>query len=159
MKGLRDIHSLFEAESMHVEPLITAGAGNDGVEVDGRTVDRLGLTAIVAGEERLSDRGQSASVVIPYSTTLASDKTLTIAVQLQDSPDGSVWTDRGAAQSDVITDPTTGATYAGAMKFRFADFHLRDRYVRAQITATLSASATDTAIYAAALIVGNLQEL
>ena len=160
MKGLRDITSLFQAEPMHNEPTITAGAGNDGSEVDGLTVDRLG-GATTAGETRLSDRGQSAAVVVGYSATLASDETLTIAATLQDSPNGSAWTDipDGADVSDVITDPTTGATYTGAMVFRFPDFHLRDRYVRGQFTATLSASGTDTCIYGAVLVVGNLQEL
>lgn len=158
MKGLRDIFSLFETELLHIEPLITAGAGNDGVEVDGIDLDRFGATPL-AGEVRLSDRGNSAAVVVAYSTVLASGETLTIAVQLQDGPDGSAWTDFGDAQSDVITDPTTGATYTGTMKFRFTDFHLADRFVRAQITATLSAGATDTAIYSAVLVVGNLQEL
>ena len=158
MKGLRDIYALFQTELLHIEPLLTAGAGNDGVEVDGIDLDRFGATPL-AGEVRLSDRGNSAAVVIAYSTVLGSDKTLTIAVQLQDGPDGTNWTDFGDALSDVITDPTTGATYTGTMKFRFLNFHLADRFVRAQITATLSAANTDTVIYSAVLVVGNLQEL
>jgi len=144
---------------MAAETLVTAGAGDDGVEVDGIAVDRFGLTGITAGETRLSDRGQSAAVIVSYDTTLGSDDTLTMAVQLQDSPDNSAWADQGAAQSDVITDPTAGAAYTGTMVFRFADFHLMDRYVRGQFTATLSAGATDTVQWSAVLVVGGVQEL
>ncbi len=158
MKGLRDIFSLIEAEALHSEPTITAGAGNDGVEVDGLSIDRFG-GAVTAGEERLSDRGGSAAVVVNYKTTLASDKTLIIACQIQDSPNDSDWTDQGDPLTDTITDPTTGATYRGAMAFRIPDFHLLSRYIRGQFTATLSAATVDTCVYGACLVVGNIQEL
>ncbi len=158
MKGLRDIFALFETEPMHNEALLTAGAGNDGVEVDGLAVDRFG-GAVTAGEVRLTDRGQSAAVVVGYTTTLASDKTFILAIQIQDSPNNSDWTDQGDPLTDTITDPTTGATYTGSFSFRVPNFHLRARYIRGQFTATLSAANTDTLLYGAVLVVGNLQEL
>lgn len=155
--GLRDIFSLFESDHLHADAVIAGGA-KDAVEQSGAGLDRQG-GLVTAGEVRLTDVGNSAAVVVSYATTLASDATMTLAIQMQDSPDDSVWTDRGTAFSDVITDPTVGATYTGTMAFRFDDLHLRDRYIRAQCTVTMSAAVVDTMDYGVALIVGNIAQI
>lgn len=132
-----------------IPALITAGAGNDGVEVDGASIQRTGLSG---------GPGNSAKFLIPYSTTLADTETLTVAANIQDSPAGSSWTDFGTAfASAVLHTSSGGSTHTGVVELD-VDLTAADDYIRIQVTATLSASGTDTVSLGAVAVIGGQQE-
>lgn len=136
------MHSLSRDLNGSVFPLVaaafvtvTAGGGADGVEADGLTIDRQGL----------SDQFSSIDFLVGGSGSLASTETATVSMTIQDSADGSTW-------ADVVSD-TTVATATDATNGERAAGHLGvdltkcRRYVRCQVTVTMSASVTDTFAY------------
>ena len=62
----------------------TAGGAGDAAEVDGLTID----------QQALPTKFNSVDFEIVAKAVLAEDKTLTVTGNLQDSADGSAWTDR-----------------------------------------------------------------
>lgn len=123
-----------------------AGSGDDATEQDGETIQRTAQT---------QGPFNSLKVVFPYSTTLADTKTLTLVANLQDSPDGSVWTDiTGATLASAVVETASGAqTLHGEVEINLDLTEVKD-YVRAQITPTLSAASLDTAIVGAVFVFG-----
>lgn len=145
-----DIGAFLMAAVALIPATITAGAGNDGVEVDGPTIDRNGFNHLAQG----------GKLIIAWDTTLAAAATLSLAANMQDSPNNSTWTDvldnyaGGAlANAVVATGPGGGGTLRGVSVIDFALDQL-DRYLRAQVTANLSAANTDTVRIAAVLVMG-----
>lgn len=125
---------------------ITAGAGNDGVAVNGDIIDRTTV-----------GYAKSAFVVVHGVTTLASSETLTCAVTIQHG-DASNLSDAAtlhtfAAASVGLTGVQTAAAWQ-----RKVDFDLTNakRYVRAVVTTNLSASGTDTSAASACWVFGGL---
>jgi hypothetical protein len=144
----RDIYSQIQAARALPNSTATAGGAGDNTEVDGPTIDRTALT----------DRGQSAALFLNYPPALASAQSLAVSVQFQDSADGSSWDDLGAAQVQTVLGGA-GGTFTGVLKYRYTNFHLARRYVRAQVTPNLSASGTDTSGISGILVVGGQDEL
>lgn len=108
---------------------IIAGAGDDGVLQNGRAVNRLNYLSCV--------------LTVVVSAVLASSETVSITAQLQDSADGSTgWANYGdpLAITEVAAD---GADENGEVEL---DVNLSGakQYIRANITITMSAGATDT---------------
>lgn len=123
---------------------VAAGTG-DNTEASGPYADRL-----IAGK----GHAQSAKLIISYSATLAADKTLSITASIQDNAANSGnGTDFGAAlaKTVVATGASGGSTETGTIELDF-DISSAERYVRAQITPDLSATATDTATISAAWV-------
>lgn len=119
----------------------TAAGSGDNTEVDGATLDTAALSA----------RANSVVFVVQARATLTADKTLTVTANLQDSANGSNWTD--------ITDPavilTLTATGGGTGRIGY-DLTRARRYVRIQATPDLSHSATDTATISGIAVFGGL---
>ena len=67
--------------AIHDAEVITAGAGNDNVEVSGNYVSRKGANG--------SEVPLSGKLIISFKAVLAEDKTLTIAANLQDAVDAA----------------------------------------------------------------------
>lgn len=115
----------------------TVTTGNDGAAVNGLTIDRnlfvpLALSALVAVEVSL--------------TTLGDDDTVELVLTAEDSADGSTWTALDIGPPDTARAVVYDATHEGsnvAANFK-AQLGAARRYVRFQVTPTLSASATDT---------------
>lgn len=122
----------------------TAGGTGDATAVTGATIDRQGF-----GSGKLS---------IAYLTTLAATKTLSFAVEYQDSADGSTWNTAVAIQASTVA--ATGALTASVGKVEFSvDLTGLQRYVRFNFTPDLSNTATDTALCAATFVLGGADEL
>ena len=132
-----DIGSVIEGKFALIPNAVTAGAAGDGTEQDGAWIDR---------DDRLS-----AVFVIPFSTTLAEGETLTLAANLQDATasDGTGAADYGDAYAAAVvaTGGTGGSTETGEIEIN-VDLGGANRYVRLQVTPTLSATGTDTAAIA-----------
>lgn len=153
----RDAGAYMTGKFALVPATITAGAGNDGVEVDGSAIDRLFDY----------DPPLSGTLFIPYRATLSSGVTLTIAANLQHGPSSTgPWTDvtaPGTTDTDAISSVVATGTSAGSVFSDVAelqcDLSQCDQYVRAQVTATLSSTATDTVALAAVLALAGFQNL
>lgn len=124
----------------------TAAGSGDATEVDGATLDTSTLGA----------RANSVVFVVQAKAVLTATKTLTITANLQDSANGSSWTD--------ITDPATiltltgaggGSTETGAATLGY-DLSRARQYVRIQATPDLSNTATDTATIGGVAVFGGI---
>lgn len=147
---IRSIGDLIDLRRASANADATAGGSGDATEVAGVIIDRAAL-----------GYPQSAVIAIPYTTTLAATKTLSLAWELEsgaedDLSDASVLT--SAAAAVVATGPTGGDTLTGTFE---ANVSLAGagRYVRVNFTPDLSASATDTAALSSVIAFGGSDRL
>lgn len=151
-----DIGAQLKAALALVPAVITAGAGNDGVEVNGPAIDRF---QSAFGNSRFL----SGKLVIAWSAVLAQAATLTLAANLQDDTvtgfNGTP-ADFGPALASAVvaTGPTGGGTVQGVSVID-VDLAGARQFLRAQITANLSAANTDTVAIAAVLVLGGADQL
>ncbi len=128
-----DIGSIVEGKFALIPNVVTAGAAGDGTEQDGAWIDR--------------DDRNSVTVVVPYSATLAQGATLILAANIQDATasDGTGASDFGDAYAAAVvaTGDTGGSTETGEIELNI-DLGPANRYIRVQVTPTLSAADTDT---------------
>ena len=151
----RDIGALIKAGALaRIPEVITAGAGNDGVEVAGPEIDRL---------VDLAEPCLSAIIAICWSATLAEGETLTLLGNLQDDTTTGMATavaDHGDALASAVvaTGPSGGGTVNGCTLFT-VDLSDARQFIRLQSTANLSAANTDTVDIAAMILFGGAHQL
>jgi hypothetical protein len=150
-----DIGAFIGAANAVLAEVITSGAGNDGVVVDGPDIDR----------NAFSDRGMSASFLIGVVSVLDDGETCIIESQIQDSDDGITYADYDGSIAGAGTHPTTtltggtgGSTETVCHKHDI-DLRTARRYIHIQTELTLSRGATDTAAYGGVVVIGGQQEL
>lgn len=126
---------------------VTAGGAGDNTAINSAWTDRALSNLIgMAG---------SAKVVVAWTTTLAANKTLSLAFKVQDADDNSgtnsadagvdAYPNGAALTSTVVqTDTGSGGTYTGTTEFDVNLTGLR-QFVRSVVTPDLNASGTDTA--------------
>lgn len=119
----------------------TAGGTGDATAVTGATIDR--------------DNYLSGVLSIAYKATLAADKTLTLAVERQESSDGTNWDTAVAIQAATLADTGGGGgtTETGVVKFNL-NMSGYKRYVRFNFTPELNAANTDVAVISAQFVLG-----
>ena len=121
---------------------VVAGGTPDGTKVTGDTIDTAGLYA-------------SGILQISYLAALANTKTLSFAIEYQESDDNSSWDTAVVVQAATVcaTGDGVSSNFAGMVQ---SDITLYDkkRYIRFNITPDLSASGTDTAGYGVVLTAG-----
>lgn len=127
---------------------ITAGAGQDGVEQTGPTIDRLVTSAAAGGTVY-----NSARVDIAYTTTLGAAETLSLGVKIADSADGSAWNTPVVLQAATVvkTGPVTAEKGIASYVVNLAP---RARYYRILWTPNLSRADTDTALLSVQITMG-----
>lgn len=142
-----------------IPEVITAGAGNDGVEVNGPFWSRKTGTRI----------HNSVKILIVWNAVLTAAKTLTLAANLQDADDsggtnvadfGSATSSKGGG-SEILASAVvaTGAgTVPGVSEFS-VDLTGAREWLRLQSTADLSNTVTDTVAIAAIAVLGPADEL
>jgi len=129
-----------------VSDLASLSTSTDGSEIDGGYVDRL---------DHLS-----AKLVIAYEAVLTEAETLTIAANVQDDADGAgAGVDYGDAFASAVvaTGGSGGSTERGVVEIDL-NLSAAKQYLRAQYTATLSASSADTVILSAVFVFGPKRE-
>jgi hypothetical protein len=124
---------------------ITAGAGNDNVEVDGPILDRFALRSLHL----------SGKLTLFGVTTLGAGETLTIAANLQHGAAANLSDATDFGESLPATVVKTGAVTNGQWHVELdVDLTMAKRYLKAQVTANLSRANTDTVAIAGVLHVG-----
>lgn len=118
---------------------LVAGATEDGVKVTGFTIDRKDFLG--------------GTLRIGYTASLADTKTIAFAVERQTSADDLTWATATVVQASTVADTgTTGGTdESGVVEVVDDDFDVEPRYVRYNITPTMSATATDIAVWTATM--------
>ena len=146
----KDIKSETYSKFAFPSTAVTAGGSGDNTEVDGATID---LSAIPASP-------RSIVFEVPFRAVLAAAATGIITSNLQDSADGSSWTDiTTPAVLLTLTGGGGGTTEVGVARIGY-DLSKARRYVRIQATPNLSATSVDTAVMGAAVaLFGGLAEL
>lgn len=132
-------------------PSITAGGSGDNTKVIGATLDRFD-----GGQQHFN----SAALSIAYEAALAQGATLSFAVEIQESEDGSTWDTVEEVQASTVaaTGPTGGGIVYGCVRLR-ESYEVRSRYIRYNVTPNLSASGTDTAKVAVIAVMGGANTL
>lgn len=149
-----DVAALLASEPAFDPLAITAGAGQDGVEQNGLSVDRFAIQQNDTADDRR--RGLSAALFLAVRTTLGDSETLSLVANAQDSPTGAFggeeddFDHRASAQPPDIPLPTLTVgpgvlTDARATLKQQYDLTGADRFLRVQFTADLSRANTDTA--------------
>ena len=115
--------------------IITAAGGDDGVKIIGETINR-------------DTFGMPASALLQTACyyNLADTETLSLAVEIQESADGSSWDTAEVLQAATVFVTASGATTAGDVHTTRVGLTGRKQYVRFNCTPDLSASGTDTAV-------------
>lgn len=129
----------------------TAASTGDSTTTTGITIDRMGFNN--------KSMPNSMVAAVLYEATLATGKTLSIGYAIQDSADGSNWSDYATGTYVAVA---TGATAASAVAGEYqADIDLQSarRYVRHNFALDLSATQTDTAVARAAGFFGGFDRL
>ncbi len=143
--------------------VITAGAGNNGVQVTGPYVD---ITKIATAPKL----PRAVALLLAWKAVLSATYTLSLAAKFLDATDGS---GTGAANyvgeantqqvaslatTVVAIGPTGGGTVRGATKIA-CDLVPCRGFIAAAVTATLSNIATDTVAIAGTFIFAGFDEL
>jgi hypothetical protein len=127
-----------DGQVVAVAEAVAAGAG-DNTKVTGQSNDRQGKW--------------SGKLVISYKTTLAATKTLSFAIEHQDSADNSSW-DTAVVDLAATVEKTGALTDDYGTVVLDVNLSGRKRYTRYNITPDLSNTATDTVDWAAVLVLG-----
>ena len=138
----RDVAALGALVRLADASSATAGGTGDATSVTGATIDRLGF-----------GNGSPAGVMnagVFFEAVLASAATLSIGYAVQDSADGTNWTDyQTATYAVVATGASGGSTAKGTFDIGSVNLSSARRYVRLNYKPDLSAANTDTANFRA----------
>ena len=130
----------------------TAGGASDSVTWTGYSIDR--------GAFANGGLPRSASILVAYDLTLASGSSFALTFDIQDSPDGSNWSDYATeAYFVVATGPSGGGHVSGVARFSGAannanapagtpgvDLAMARRYVRCNVVPHMTRTGTDTGV-------------
>jgi hypothetical protein len=133
----RDVESLVTLKRLSAAASATAGGSGNSTTTTGVTIDR---------GQWSQGMPKSLDAIVAYEATLATSKTLSIGYDIQDSPDGSNFSDYQTATYAVVATGSTAAS-AAAGEFKIsASLTSARRYVRLNFAVNLSATQTDTAV-------------
>lgn len=146
---VKSVLANFSQDSSGDPKIIVAAATEDNVKGTGETINRAATRTLA----------QSVSLVISYQAVLAATKTISFAVERQDSADGSTWNTAVVVQAATVaaTGGGGGTTEKGVVEIdESLDDH--DQYVRYNVTPDLSATATDTCQFTVTAVLGGFQD-
>ncbi|MFO1126362.1 MAG: hypothetical protein U1E25_14535 [Methylocystis sp.] len=134
----RNVGALGALKRLSAAAAATAASTGDSTTTTGATIDRFGFSG--------GARPDSLALGVAWDATLATDKTLSIGYAVQDSPDGSNWSDYQTATYAAVATGSTAASVAAGMFEASVNLTSARRYVRANFAIDLSATQTDTAV-------------
>lgn len=134
-----NVGALGSLKNLSAAAAATAGGTGDATTTTGTTIDR-------AGDFLEGSMPLSAALAALFDATLASGATLSIGYAVQDSPDGTNWSDyQTATYAVVATGPSGGGAVSGQLEID-VDLGSARQYVRLNTNPNLSAAGTDTAV-------------
>lgn len=134
----RDVSSLGALKYLSAGASATAAGTGDSTTTTGATIDRAGFSA--------GSLPNALAAGVIYDATLATSKTLSIGYAVQDSADGSNWSDYQTATYAVVATGSTAASVAAGLLEIGVNLTSARRYVRLNFAVDLSATQTDTAV-------------
>lgn len=148
----RDVGSTIQHVAHIANTALTAGGGGDNTAINGSTIQ---MSTLFANNQR----AESLALLLGGKATVASSQTLRVTVTLQESVDGTTWTNlaTGTATVGPVT-VVTGVTTAADWQYEFGwDLTKvsQDR-LRFVVTPDLSAGSTDTANVFGVVVFGGL---
>jgi hypothetical protein len=152
-----DIGALIKGEACLNPVIVTAGAGTDGTQVNGTVIDRLGLGELYF----------SAKVIIPVYPNLTTGVEGTVISNAQDSATtvSTAFADFDDKDGSTVNTLTLGATDSTAAFTTVSeleydlDISTAKRYIRIQVTPSMTSTATNTLDYAGILVFGGSDTL
>jgi len=157
----KNIGALLHGENALDAAVITAGAGNDGVAVNGNTIDLQAL------QNQGKNKFHSAKLMIPFKAVLAAAATLSATVVIKHDSDSGMGTEAtytdergvsGKTVTVVATGPGGGGTVRGVVEVPLS-LDGAKRYIRAVVTLNLSAANTDTVAAGGTWVFGAGEEM
>lgn len=147
---LFDINGRIKVKRAAANTSATAAGTGDNTQVTGVTIQRsaIGLP-------------RSVTFAIPYTTTLASAATLSLAYIVETSANSNMASPTeltNVASAVIDTGGSGGSTNTGTVEIG-VDLSGAKDYVRLKFTPDLSATGTDTAALAAVAVFGSFDEL
>jgi hypothetical protein len=146
-----NIGALITGKFARIPAVITAGAGNDGVEVNGPALDLLALTK----------KYHSCKVMIVWEAAIGASESLSIAANIQTSSVSNFGSDTAdlspAFPSAIVQAGGGGGTFQGVTEFSVPLVGAK-QYIRLQLTADLSRANTDTVAIAAVFVMGGADQ-
>ena len=138
---VRDVKSSLLAVFAMASTSLTAGGSGDATEVVGSTINL----------QTLAKRPSSVVFDIPCRAVLAAGKKLTVVGRIQESVDGSTWTNASGTDATLLTllDSGSGSTMTGVARIGIDLQRKNCNYVRVRATPDLDAANTDTAVMGA----------
>lgn len=134
----RDVGSLGALKRLSAAASATAASTGDSTTTTGVTIDRMGFTS--------GSMPMTLAAAVVWEATLATSKTLSIGYAVQDSADGTNWSDyQTATYAAVATGSTAASALAGEFEVSVSLTSAR-RYVRFNSAQDLSATQTDTSV-------------
>lgn len=124
-----------------VPQVVTAAGGTDNVNTIGNTVNRATYSM-----------PESAVVVLTSYFSLAATETLSFAVAIQESANGTSWDTAVAIQAATVVRTAVGATVTGQTNTYTLQLAGRQQYFRINVTPNLSAAGVDTCLFTAAAV-------
>lgn len=145
MSAARNIKAFTQSKFALVSTSITAAGAGDATEIDGVSIEIAAMTK----------RPSSVVFEIPCRAVLAATKTLVVIGNLQESEDGSVWTDIPGTSATLLTltGDTGGSTETGTARMGCDVVRKDITHIRCQVTPDLNNTATDTAVIGAGVAV------
>lgn len=120
----------------------TAASTGDNTKVTGDSIIKTGYDACL--------------LAIVGTLTVADTETLSYAVEIQDSADGSTWNTATSLKSATVVHTSDGGdtdqSFTVPLEVDVSDY---DKYIRFNITPDLSASSTDTCNWNAVAVLAN----
>lgn len=142
----------------------TAGNSRDSAVWTGSSIDREGFAT--------GSLPRSADFFVAYAAQLGSGNTLSLYLDVQDSPNNVSWSDYATEAATVVaTGPSGGGLVAGVFRMTVqssadnavpgpgVNLGSSRRYNRLNVTPHLSAAGTDTATIAAGAVYGGFDQL
>jgi hypothetical protein len=133
----RDVGSLGSLKRLSAAASAVAAGAGDATTATGVTIDRMAFAN--------GSMPNSLALAFPFEAVLATAKTLSIGYAVQDSADGSNWSDYQTAAPAVVATGSTAASAAAGQLEVSVNLTSARRYVRANHAPDLSATQTDTA--------------
>lgn len=134
----RDVGSLGALLRLSAAAAAVAAGAGDSTTTTGVTVDRMNFSN--------GSMPNSLAAGVAFEAVLATGKTLSIGYAVQDSADGTNWSDYQTATYAAVATGSTAASAAAGVLEVGVNLSSARRYVRFNYAQDLSATQTDTSV-------------